>query len=103
MSAYTVNKETIDSVVTTAIAKGVATPETANNIGQILWQQNVDSVNYRYKENTPCEEYVYAEFSGKANEHWESDADCLEYQSCEAPEYDESISKFILDSIREVK
>ena len=73
----------------------------ANQIGEMLHAENVESVNYRYGEATIpnfeiCEWAAFHEFPHvqiiKA-------ARCLDYQSCEHPGWEESDACKLLEAI----
>ena len=71
------------------------------DIGDILFQENVKSVNYRYKEDDPVEPFIYPEDCPhlSAVEIYKL-AQSLEYQSCEHPEWNASLAKEIVRSIQ---
>ena len=85
MSAYIVDKKTIDRVVTFMVEKDkfeefrVTDPD---EMGQRLWQLNADSVNSRYNEANVCDVYKYSRTPTTAVQALKSLA-CLLYQSCE--------------------
>lgn len=105
MSAYIVNKETIDVIVQgferyglRFCAEGYEEPRSIiinkrdinNAIGQALLNQNFKSVNARYKEDSEPYDYNYTEV--------EMDEgmllgciECYEYQACETEDYFESL------------
>jgi len=74
-----------------------------------LWRENVKSVNYRY-QNDPDELEHYTIDPKKLDNMlhaWEYDPvqvlksiDCLEYQSCEHPEWETSVSHSFLNRLR---
>lgn len=114
MSAFVVSKKHIDSLVAFAIRHeyGAAPyfywkgePHRIDNpdeAGALLWAENVRSVNYRYTAQTEPEPYVF---------HWDTRVldplqiikacNCLDYQSCETPEWKDTRAFAMLDSIRE--
>ena len=134
MSAFVVSKKQIDLILTFAIMKGFyfdrmmnpsnmykVTEENASDIGQMLWDENHRSVNYRYKEDesTPSytfkKTYIYSYSKEVWNEQTktmerrtlESNINalsminflkCLDYQSCEHPEYKGSIAEHNINS-----
>lgn len=85
MSAYIVDKKTIDRVVTYMTERdsfmefGVISPD---EMGQSLWQLNTDSVNSRYNEANVCDVYKYSRTPTTAVQTLKSLV-CLMYQSCE--------------------
>lgn len=100
MSAYIVDKKTIDRVVTGFLK----TPEakffnkSPNQIGKILWDENVKSVNCRYSENTKSTRYKYEEAEETLRQYYSS-ARCLNYQSCEHEKYEKSIAYQIIEAV----
>ncbi len=92
------NKEHIDVLVTAAIVANLIEEDQASSLGDLLWQENVKSLHYRYGDAnefwdlaapgsyrfqpTPVENpfYVFKQISvyeNQASEHdtyWESDA-----------------------------
>jgi len=137
MSAYVVDRESIAYLVTAALQL----PErhdslrwhhagesrtlhagdypAASRLGQMLWDENIRSVCFRYDE--PYAQVDRGKLPGTNGESYEFDfaagealttsiepavvlgvADCLEYQSCEHPEWAESEAYAILNSIRRV-
>jgi hypothetical protein len=94
MSAYIVDKKLIDYILT---AKRNAQPFInyydflADADGQVLINQNYDSVNYRYNEETPAPVYKFASSEERINFLQAIKyLHCLDYQSCETPTYKES-------------
>lgn len=135
MSAYIVSKETIDAIVTfsttpqgqsgipiysikpipgwngagdhmTISDLGVDAP---SRIGQLLWHENVLSVNYRYREDDDTAIYKFkhrVEGCVAPDEKRRLTAvdiiklcGCLEYQSCEHPGWADSWAKDFLDRV----
>lgn len=106
MSAYVVGKDHIDLMVSMAV-RGTGADHglrvfhegevrhfdltTADEIGQILHNENVHSVNYRYNEQTEPETYVFEGHGIGSNlggalipwGHVLQAIRCYEYQSCE--------------------
>ena len=58
MSAHVVDKQTIDELVQALKQYGLCDLDT--EAGQLLWDANVDSVDYRYAESTEPGTYTYA-------------------------------------------
>jgi hypothetical protein len=123
MSAYIVNKDLIDLLVTVAIegaphSRGlrfvfqdevkVLDANQANHIGQVLVDQNYNSVNYRYEETSPSYVYEYQlvqHIGGESGAlipwgHVLKALSCYEYQSCESPDWDASLAFAICHAIR---
>lgn len=67
--------------------------DTAERVGQMLWAENVRSVNHRYAEEEWEEIYTFTRLpiSGHIDPMVILDAiGCYEYQSCEHPEWERS-------------
>ena len=119
MSAFIVGHAHIDALLTYAVAKrlyfydpetGVRdiTAQTADEIGRILLLENERSVAYRYPgtndlPGTIGEEanaYAFTYFAGPMSALQAiKAARCLDYQSCEHPEWEASLAKRIVDAI----
>ena len=120
MSAYVVDRKHIDYLVNTASnwrtmkvwddELGEWVTLTKKELGQMLWDENVKSVSSRYEECDPFNlpgctgdaPYLYEETST----HWPLDlpqimkaCHCLEYQSCEHPEWSDSKAKAFLEGL----
>lgn len=79
------------------------TRDTAEVVGQILLDENVRSVNYRYSED---ERFVY-DHATPASTRWTpveilSAIDCYEYQACETPEWSTSEAHAICVALRHI-
>ena len=113
MSAWTVNKKMIDVLMTEAIRARDPIYFTAsdgesykidrdnvNEIGQALWNANYKSVNHRYNEDTKAPQYKYEmdSYHRKAVDVIKS-CKCFDYQTCEFPEWEETVEKDILERI----
>jgi len=73
-----------------------------DEVGQMLWKANFDSVNYRYSEGKMAPAYVHPAFK-----RYDLDAvqilkacDCYEYQACETPSWDTSLAHAFIESLR---
>ena len=93
MSAFIVSKKHIDIIVNAL--SGVDSPELhMDNTGQMLWEENFKSVNYRYNENSKCPKYV---FKKPEKEYTPVEiakfVHCYMYQSCEHDEWGDSDAK----------
>lgn len=116
MSAFIVHKDTIDLILTAIIAAGIdhspkPTPASrtvinhADEMGQLLWDENVVSVNYRYNRSDVAPRYSWQPvaqlLSGDSEPRlWlqvEKARRCLEYQSCEHVGWETSRAKHLLD------
>ena len=110
MSAFIVCKEHIDALVTymldermsywTGSDRVYVTRNNASETGQILWDENQRSVNYRYNEQDEPEAYQFAHFarSLKPVEIIKA-VHCLDYQSCETDDWESTMSWRICQTI----
>ena len=127
MSAWIVSREHIDTLVTAAVAlKIVGDDETDRGIlggtgsamdraGQLLWSENLESVAYRYPNDTgngdrpgPCsftdDQAGAYTFTARPTEDLAviaKAAACLDYQSCEHPGWNLSLARAIVGDILE--
>lgn len=136
MSAYIVDPRTIDYLVTWAINKReiyayvsdefgpteydhVRTGQrfdlrqlTPNQLGQILLDENVRSVQARYPDDrtdnlpSPCDQSRIFAYRFQPVGHqlapWViSSCDCLHYQSCETSDYEQTLGHAVMRAIRE--
>lgn len=100
MSAWIVSKRHIDAIVTAAINAGLSRGKTADQLGDMLWRENVASVSYRYREARPD---VFYRFEPNAlNDPWSlvKQLDCYDYQSCEHPEWEASEARALIENLR---
>ena len=114
MSAFLVSKQHIDALVAFATRleygsiptyyyhKGSCPFEPASYIGQILWDENNRSVNERYDTNDLPQPYKFA-YGTKVLPPVQiiKACNCLDYQSCETPDWKDTRAFAILDAIRE--
>lgn len=69
--------------------------------GQILWAENVRSVNARYQEDTEIEPYTYQRPGRRLSAVEALKAlDCYEYQSCEHPGWPSSSAHALCQALR---
>jgi hypothetical protein len=123
VSAYILDKDTIDLMVSAGLRgngydatlrvfwggewHNFSRYENADELGQILHDQNVRSVNYRYDEATPTERYRYsgegiAQYLGGSVIPWGAvfgACHCYQYQSCETGDYYETLAHAITQAI----
>jgi hypothetical protein len=124
MSAFILGDDTIDLLVTAGV-RGVGLDarlavyhgdkmhywsryEDTDSLGSLLKTANYESVNYRYKEATPCEAYHWnpngiLPYIGGRVISWGQVLQavrCYEYQSCEAPTWETSLAKAVCGAIR---
>jgi len=127
MSAFVVSREHIRFLVGAAISQRIAPGhqfsyyhdgtqrviryENADKAGQMLWDENLASVRYRYDNPNPDElpgpvgeDYIFAFRSSLATNydpvHVIKACHCLEYQSCEHEWWDASEAKAFVDALR---
>lgn len=107
MSAWLVDCEHIDTMVTAALAWELAVPEKADEIGRMLWGENLESIKYRYPGDHGGErpgpvdladadilEYEFTLVPGRADPGVVAVAcECYEYQSCEHPGWAQSTAR----------
>lgn len=105
MSAFIVTHAHINALVTWANEHITGNPDYCDpqRIGRILWDENRRSVAYRYKEpvSTP-EPFEWRPFDAKplTLAGVIKAVECLEYQSCETPDYDTREAARILRTIK---
>lgn len=116
MSAYVLNDNNIDALLTALRAKytlagrstftldgtklDVHDDEALDMLGAILIKQNYQSVNYRYKENTQPHEYKFKECELLNDVQLFKLCDCYDYQACEAPDYSQTNAHKLIDRLR---
>jgi len=115
MSAFVVDKKHIDALLTYAIRPQYQSPsnyywmnqrvgfwDNIDRIGSVLLFENYHSVNYRYNEHEEPQEYKWERYSLPLTPVQIIKAcDCLNYQSCESPDWDTTEAYEILQTIRE--
>jgi hypothetical protein len=115
MSAWTVSKAHIDAMIGAALSSPVQTfswyqgdertvldERNVDEIGQMLWDENYLSVNYRYEDNKAAPQYEYAAMEDKPAVALLKAIDCYEYQSCEHPGWDDSSAKAFCDALSDM-
>jgi hypothetical protein len=127
MSAFVVNNETINLIINWAHQniKGGShvlhegTPEfprgahgyvtfdfsdrkECEKIGQMLLNENYQSVNARYRENDQAEKFIFklAFVPATLDVRAIKQVFCLEYQSCEHDQWENSLAKKVLSLIK---
>jgi hypothetical protein len=118
MSAFIVGQKHIDSIVNYALARHLQMPyelqahfggkwgsgcvwyDNADRLGQLLWNENYFSVNCRYNESNLPSTYRFQNNPLRCLSAIEfiKALHCLNYQSCEHPEYEKSDAKRVIDS-----
>lgn len=106
MSAFTVDIAHIHTLVNASRAFGGADlidQRAADLIGQMLWDENYRSVNYRYSESELTPDYratlVDAPLSPVAVL---KAIDCYEYQACESPDWAQTRAHSFVTAMRNV-
>lgn len=118
MSAYIVENEHINAIVTYALDKQLSfwnpraktrttvTRHNAEEIGRILMDENVRSVGYRYDgEIDDDEKNAGASYSFKRFPTMLTAVEiikachCLSYQSCETDDWESTLARRILDAV----
>jgi hypothetical protein len=115
MSAFIVNKEHIDALVNYMVAHKVSywtgnnrvnvTRFNAEEIGRILLDENVRSVNHRYSRISEYEKEVASAYSFAFSYRQLSPVQiikavhCLDYQSCETDDWETTLAYKICQAI----
>lgn len=113
MSAWIVPDIHIDALVTWAVAnrvsyyfdeirKGIA--EDPQKVAGILYAANVASVNHRYDEDTPTDDFTFKRLNPVVKDPVVilKACDCFDYQSCELDSYEyQSEAWKIINAIRQ--
>jgi hypothetical protein len=98
MSAFVVSKKHIDTLVSAyaAMARGnrweSMSQEECDKVGQTLWDENVRSVNFCYQERSRMPEYTWTPVTVPSVAQVLKACHCLEYQSCERPDWQKSLA-----------
>jgi len=112
MSAFVVSDSHMNSIVRWACQNNISVwhgnPSTKFSVAgneqqtaELLFAENVKSVNYRYKESSDTTGIVYDPFAPSLRPIEVIKAcDCLAYQSCEDPEWEESLACKLLKEIQ---
>jgi hypothetical protein len=106
MSAFIVDNAHID-VLVNAIAQYGVTPNNARRVdyralGQLLWDENILSVDHRYRESNPQDRYILHTTEGNLDPLAVLKAvDCYVYQSCEHREWEASDAHTWMTRLRE--
>ncbi|WP_280437505.1 hypothetical protein [Nocardia carnea] len=106
MSAFIVSNGHIDVLVNAVAQYGVAPTRTSRidyrALGQLLWDENVRSVDHRYRESHPRDRYVLHTTEGDLDPVAVLKAvDCYVYQSCEHPGWEDSDAHTWMTRLRE--
>lgn len=81
MSAYVVEKATIDDITSAALHYGLLDLDTATLAGQMLWDANRVAVSYRYAEHLSQGEYRF-EATPPHMGQWARSVSNFAYQCC---------------------
>ncbi len=105
MSAFMVNHDHISAIITgfARFHYDRLSRAEATELGQLLLIENSRSVAYRYNEpvDEDWRDYRFEQRDVKQIPHLLKFCDCLKYQSCERPDYEESIAWKKLQQIRD--
>jgi hypothetical protein len=111
MSAFVVDNAHIDALVTYAgdhhvsyylNHRTVIDAGNASEIGQKLLDENVRSVNYRYRETDKAERYEFKRWTRPLQAITVIKAiECLDYQSCETDDWRQTEAFAILQAIKD--
>jgi hypothetical protein len=113
MSAYVCDDRHINAIINFAVNHRVSfrnpetkervfvVPKNASEIGQILRDENVRSVNYRYSKQDQAARfsYVYDPVKIVVPVQALKALNCLDYQSCETPDWEASLAWRIVQEI----
>lgn len=115
MSAFIVSDKLLNVILTMAVVKKASYYWKPNNmrvdinranaseIGQKLLDENFRSVNYRYREKDKAERFEYR--AVRSDDYSAVDVlkaiNCLDYQSCETDDWDQSEAWAILDGVKD--
>jgi len=111
MSMFIVSREHIDYMVT-AIIRAELVAMTPDEIGRMLWNENLESAKYRYPNDgdgerpgpinfrdSDVESYTWTETAELDPAALSTTLRCYDYQSCEHPGWDGSEAKAITDKL----
>jgi hypothetical protein len=100
VSAFVVDRSTIDHLVSALIASAIVKEAEADQVGRILWAENHKSVNARYSDKTRAPKYAHSEHPTDSAAAILKAADCFEYQACEHPGWRLSAARAWLVALR---
>ena len=101
MSAFVVNMKHISYLVDAACVLNLVSEERKHELGAMPLAENVKSVNFRYGEKDAAPKFVYAESKTKLSApQIKSACECLNYQSCEHPEWETSAAFWFLAALK---
>jgi hypothetical protein len=101
MSAWVVSEGHIDTLVMGLVVHGLVGPgEDRAAVGQMLWDENVRSVNHRYDEQDEAEPYTFRPIEVVLEPYGLlKQVKCYQYQSCEHPEWEGSEAMRLTDGL----
>ena len=99
MSAWIVSRNHITSIVLMAIKLKTIEEKDAEKTGQMLWEENYRSVNHRYAEDKVCPKFEMTPMKEPSIGLAVKAIGCLDYQSCERNDWDDSEAKKLLDKM----
>jgi hypothetical protein len=104
MSAWIVSKKHIDLLVTLAAQNEILGGKTETEFGQILWDENYRSVNYRYQEtdNAPRYEYQAFDLNSLSVVAQIKQLACYGYQTCETEDYESTPSGIAIRTLEQI-
>ena len=101
MSAYIVSNKHIATIATQYANLIGATAGETQRIADLLLAINIASVNYRYDEDTQAEPCDLSEVSPDVSfPDLVALCQCLDYQSCELPDYNNPLLEAITDQFK---
>lgn len=111
MSMFIVSREHIDHLVT-AIIRAELVADTPDNIGRMLWNENLESAKYRYPndgdgerpgpvdfKDSDVETYTWTERPELDAPTLSTTASSWRYQSCEHPDFAESQAYAVVEKL----
>ena len=106
MSAFVCNKVTFDRIVTYVFANRldfnwlIRKHGTVQQMGQVLVNENYRSVNERYNDSDIPFEYQYT-YKPESLLQVLKSVNCLDYQSCETDNWNQTDAYEILDHVKD--
>lgn len=106
MSAYIVTDNTINAIITWAFTNkvwvnGAYVTGNEQNLAAMLFKANVDSVNYRYEENTADDSFEYAPYTKTLSiVNMASLLAHFEYQACEVEDWENTEACRFINTLR---
>ena len=82
MSAYVVNNETVNCIVNGLIEHDLISENDGVEVGQLLFDENQTSVNFRYREKDAAPVFQFKRKNYEPIEYYGC-VKCWQYQTCE--------------------